>query len=133
MPKEFINPSTISTPTGYTHVVSARGARMIYISGQIALDRQGNLVGAGDLRAQAKQVFENLKAALAAGGATFADVVKLNTYIVNYTPAHRGIIREVRSRYVSKEHPPVSTLVGVQALVGPDWLIEIEAMAVLPG
>ena len=129
MPKEFINPPEISTPTGYTHVVSARGAQMIYISGQIAMDRQGNLISPGDLRAQATQVFENLKAALAAAGATFADVVKLNTYIVNYTPAHRGILREVRSQYISGDHPPASTLIGVQALAVEGLLIEIEAVA----
>src|SRR5436309_14232395 len=112
MPKEFINPPAISTPTGYTHVVSARGQRMIYVSGQVAVDRQGNLIGAGDLRAQAQQVFENVKAALSAAGVSFADVVKLNTYIVNYTSVHRALIREVRDQYVSKEHPPASTLVG---------------------
>jgi enamine deaminase RidA (YjgF/YER057c/UK114 family) len=130
MPKEFINPPAISTPTGYTHAVSARGQRIIYISGQVAVDRQGNLVGPGDLRAQAQQVFENVKAALSAAGVTFADVVKLNTYIVNYTPANRAVIREVREQYVDKEHPPASTLVGVQALAVEGLLIEIEAVAI---
>src|SRR5438105_297642 len=99
MPKEFMNPPAIAAPSGYTHVVSARGQRIIYISGQVAIDRQGNLIGPGDLRAQAQQVFENLKAALSAAGAAFVDVVKLNMYIVNYTSAYRAVLREVREQY----------------------------------
>src|SRR5438105_678132 len=98
MPKEFLNPPAMATPSGYTHVVSTRGQQIIYISGQIAFDRQGNLVGAGDLRAQAQQVYQNIKAALSAASVSFADVVKLNTYIVNYKPADRAILREVRDQ-----------------------------------
>src|SRR5512142_1499745 len=75
------NPPTLSTPTGYTHVVEVSGpAKTIYISGQIALDRNGNLVGGADMKAQAEQVFKNLEAALAAAGAKFSDVVKMNSY-----------------------------------------------------
>ena len=130
MSREFINPPEISAPIGYTHVVRARGSEMIYLSGQVAFDRAGNLVGRGDLRAQAEQVFENLKAGLAAAGATFADVVKMTMFIVNYTPESRASIREVRQRYLSAEHPPASTLVGVQALAVDGLLIEIELVAV---
>lgn len=129
MPADFINPATIATPMGYTHVVSTRGQRTIYISGQVAMDRSGNLVGAGDLRAQATQVFENLKNALAAAGAGFSDVVKLTMFLVNYKPELRAIIREVRGQYITG-NPPASTLVGVQALAVEGWLIEIEAVAV---
>ena len=129
MPKEYINPPAISTPMGYTHVVSTRGQRTIYISGQVAMDRNGNLVGAGDLHAQATQVFENLKNALAAAGANFSDIVKLTMFLVNYKPELRAIIREVRSQYITG-NPPASTLVGVQALAVEGWLIEIEAVAV---
>jgi len=129
MPAEFINPSTIAAPMGYTHVVSTRGQRTIYISGQVAMDRSGNLVGAGDLRAQATQVFENLKNALAAADASFSDVVKLTMFLVNYKPELRIIVREVRGQYIGG-NPPASTLVGVQALAVEGWLIEIEAIAV---
>ena len=131
MPKEFINPSALSAPTGYTHVVRASGSRTIYIAGQIAFDRDGNLVGKGDLRLQAGQVFENLKAALAAVGATFDDVVKMTTYVVNYKPEYRPLLREVRSQYLNSEHPPANTLVGVQSLALSDLLIEVEAIAVV--
>jgi enamine deaminase RidA (YjgF/YER057c/UK114 family) len=82
-------------------------------------------------QAQTEQAFHNVSLALAAVGATFRDVVKTSLFVVGLKPEHVPIIREVRSRYVSPEHPPASTLVGVSALVGPDWLIEIEAIAVI--
>jgi enamine deaminase RidA (YjgF/YER057c/UK114 family) len=128
--KLHLNPPSLSKPTGYTHVVAARGQRLIYISGQIAFDQSGQLIGPGDLRAQTVQVYENLKSALAAAGATFADVVKLNTYVVNYKPEYRPVLGEVRSRYVDGNRPPASTLVGVSALAMDGLLIEIEAVAV---
>jgi enamine deaminase RidA (YjgF/YER057c/UK114 family) len=128
----FLNPDTLSKPPGYTHVVDMAGpARIIYIAGQLALDRGGKIVGAGDFRAQAIQVFENLKSALAAVGASFDDVVKINNYVLDIT--HRPIFREVRDLYVNKAAPPASTLVGVTALAYPEALIEIEAIALLPG
>ena len=83
------------------------------------------------MKAQTEQAFHNISLALAAVGATFRDVVKTSLFVVGLKPEHVPIIREVRSRYVSAEHPPASTLVGVSALVGPDWLIEIEAVAVI--
>jgi len=131
MPKEFIQPQGLNKPAAYTHVVAARSSQTIFISGQVAVDETGQLVGRGDLRAQAEQVFANLKTALAAVGATFADVVKLTTYIVNYTPEQRAVLGDVRRRYLNSERPPASTLVGVQALALPEFLIEIEAIAVV--
>ena len=104
---------------------------MIFVSGQVALNKQLEVVGKGDLRAQTTQVFENLKVALVAAGATFADVVKMNIYVPNYKPTDVPVIREVRSKYVSKEKPPAATLVGVQALVREDFLIEIEVIAMI--
>jgi len=115
MEKQFLNPKDLNVPTGFTHVVTANQGKMIFVSGQVALNKQGEVIGKGDLRAQATQVFENLKVALAAAGATFAEVVKMNTYVVNYKPADVTVLREVRSKYVSKEKPPASTLVGVQS------------------
>ena len=129
--KTFPTSPDLSVPRGYSHVVSVSGSRTVYVSGQIAIDKDGNVVGPGDLRAQATQVFTNLKAALAAAGATFADVVKQNTYLVNMKPADLPILREVRSQFFAQENPPASTLVGVTALAMEGLLIEVEAIAVL--
>jgi len=124
------NPPTLSTPTGYTHVVEANGAaKTVYISGQIALDQSGNLVGGGDMKAQAEQVFKNLQAALASAGATFDNVVKMNTYTTDMSQVQA--IRDVRSRYFTKT-TPASTLVQVVRLARPDLLLEIEVVASVP-
>jgi enamine deaminase RidA (YjgF/YER057c/UK114 family) len=129
---ERINPAGINTPVGYTHVVKATGGTTVYISGQVAADAGGNVVGAGDLAAQTRQVLTNLKTALAAAGGGFGDVVKMTTFIVNYTPEMRAAYRTVRGEFVTGDLP-ASTLVGVQALAAPDYLIEIEAIAVIGG
>lgn len=129
---EYLNPPQLCPTFGWTHVASVTGGKTIYVSGQVSINERGEVVGKGDMRAQTDQAFRNIALALAAAGATFRDVVKTNLYVVGLRPEHVPIIREVRSRYVSSEHPPVSTLVGVSALVGPDWLIEIEAVAVVP-
>jgi len=128
---DFINPPDLSPTFGWTHVVSVKGGRTIYISGQVAVDRHGQVVGKDDLKAQTELAFENVLRGLKAAGATFNDVLKTTLYVVGLRPEHIPIIREVRSRYVSATHPPASTLVGVSALVGADWLIEIEAVAVI--
>jgi len=129
--KQFVNPKDLNAPTSYTHVVTVNQGKMIFVSGQVALNKQGDIVGKGDLRAQTTQVFENLKTALAAVGATFSDVVKVNTYVVNYKPTDVAIIRELRSKYLPKDKPPASTLVGVQSLAREDFLIEVEVIAAI--
>jgi len=126
-----IRPKGLSNSPTYTHVVAARGAETVYISGQVALDANGNTVGAGDLAAQTDQVMRNLQTALAAAGATFGDVVKITTFVVGYNPHDRATIASIRSQYLPADNPPASTLVGVAALASPDWLIEIEAVAVI--
>jgi reactive intermediate/imine deaminase len=126
----FINPPTMTKPSGYTHVVEVTRGKMIYIAGQVALDRSGNLVGRGDFRAQTQQVFENLKAALEASGASFRDVIKLNSYVVDMSQVQA--LRDIRDKYVNTESPPASTTVGVQRLVREELLVEIEAIAVVP-
>ncbi len=132
MDKKFINPPTLSTPTGYTHVVTIEGGgKLIYISGQVALDKSGAVVGKSDFAAQCRQVHDNLVAALAAAGAKPADVVKINTYVVDYKAEHRAIIREIRGPLFGKENPPASTLVGVQALALPEFMLEVEVVAVV--
>jgi 2-iminobutanoate/2-iminopropanoate deaminase len=126
------NPDGVAKPVGtYCHAVRVEttDAIWIYISGQIANDLEGNLVGPGDLRAQTRQVFENLKAILEANGATFADVVKIGTYAT--TLDDFAGVREVRGEYL-KAKPPASTAVQVVALVVPDALIEIDLVAVVP-
>src|SRR5215510_4925096 len=125
----FINPETLAKPPSYTHVVEVVGAcRNIHISGQLGIDRDGNIVG--DFRAQAVQVFENLKDALASVGATFADVVKLNSYLADI--ADLPLLREVRVRYLNDKALPASTTLAVSGFARPGALLEIEAVAVLP-
>lgn len=123
-------------PTGllqnpaYSQVVVASGTRTVYIAGQVALDEHGTIVGAGDLSAQTTQVMKNIGLALAAANARFSDVVKITTYVVGYRPEHRAIIGKARSPFFADMPPPASTLVGVSALAAPEWLIEIEAIAI---
>ena len=126
------NPDTVAAPMGtYSQAVRVEtgDAVWIHVSGQIAIDREGTLVGPGDLRAQTRQVFENLKAILEANGATFGDAVKIGTYLT--TLDDLAAMREVRSEYLTSE-PPASTAVQVVALVVPDALIEIDLVAVVP-
>jgi enamine deaminase RidA (YjgF/YER057c/UK114 family) len=125
----FINPAAMHHPTGYTHVVEVTAGRPVYIAGQVALDSTGALVGPGDIRAQARQVFDNLKAALQAVGAGFEEVVKLNYYLLDAT--HLPVVREVRDEYVNTQQPPASTAVEVRRLFRDDLLIEVEAIAII--
>ena len=115
----------------FSQVVASAGARTIYTAGQVSIDERGTLVGPGDLAAQTVQVMRNIGLALAAAGATHADIVKITTYVVNYKPEHRAVIGQARAPFFSNGAPPASTLVGVAALAHPDWLIEIEAIAVV--
>jgi 2-iminobutanoate/2-iminopropanoate deaminase len=127
----YLNPEALSKPPGYTHVVEVTGpGRIVYIAGQLGLDRSGKLVGGpGDCRAQVEQAFENLKGALAATGATLADVVKINSYLTDM--AHLSTFREVRNKYLNLSAPPASTLVAISELAVQGAMFEIEAIAVL--
>lgn len=120
-------PAGLAAGTGYSHVVAASG-RIVAVAGQVALDAEGALVGAGDLRAQAVQVFENLGRALAAVGASFADVVKLTVYCTDI--AVLPLVREIRDRYIDTARAPASTAVQVVALFRPEFLLEVDALAV---
>src|SRR6266404_5997675 len=132
MEKKFINPDTIHTPRGYTHVVALQGGRMLFVSGQVAIDKDGQIVGKGDLKVQAHKAAENLVAALKGAGASLADVIKMNTYVVNYKQDDYRAINDMRREFFPKENPPASTLIGVAALAVDGLLIEIEAVAALP-
>ena len=122
-------PEGVAPGNGYTHVVMGTG-RLIALSGQVAFDENGDLVGPGDPAAQARQVFENLRRCLAAAGAGFDDVVKLTYFVtdVAYLPA----VRAVRDQYIDVERRPASTAVQVVALIRPELLLEVEAFAILP-
>ena len=128
MANRYINPPTLARPMGYTHVVEASGARTFYIAGQVALDDSGNIVGEGDMGAQARQVFENLHTALRAVGASFKDVVKLTYFIVDMSQMQA--VREARDQYIQPEYLPASTAVEVRRLAREEFLLEIEAVAV---
>lgn len=130
----FLNPDKIAPPAGngYSHVVEVTGpGRIIYVAGQLGLDRAGELAGGvGDFRAQAAQAFENLKAALAAVGAGFENVVKINNYLVDI--GHLAELREVRNSYLNMTAPPASTTIAISGLARDGALFEVEAIAVLP-
>lgn len=132
-PVRIFNPDTMAKPTaGYSHVAKVSGGKIVFIAGQVAQDRNGNLVGKDDFRAQVQQVFENLKAAVEAAGGDFTNVVKLNYYCAeNVDPAQIPVVREIRDKYVNTANPPTSTFVVVKRLVRPEWLIEVEAVAVV--
>ena len=125
----FMNPEAIAKPGGYSHVVEVTGpGRIVYMAGQLGVKPDGKI--AGDFRAQTVQAFENLKAALAAVGATFNDVVKVNNYLVDI-PTNIAIYREVRDKYVNTSQPPASTTIGVPALARDGALFEVEAIVML--
>jgi enamine deaminase RidA (YjgF/YER057c/UK114 family) len=128
---EYLKPKGLAISPAYSHVAIASGARTIYIAGQVSIDEKGAIVGAGDLAAQTEQVMRNIERCLVAAGATFEHVVKITTFVVNYTPELRAIIAKARSPFFADRPPPASSLVGVSALAAPEWMIEIEAIAVV--
>lgn len=126
------SPATLSKPMGYSHVAEVANGKIVYIAGQVALDREGQQVAQGDFRGQVRQVFANLNEAVKAAGGSFADVVKLNYYCVDRVDRSQlTAVREERDQYVNTQAPPVSTFVFVRDLVRPEWLIEVEAVAVI--
>ncbi|HWZ34194.1 MAG TPA: RidA family protein [Bryobacteraceae bacterium] len=134
MPSDFriFNPAELHKPMGYSHIAEITSGKLIYIAGQVAIDPSGKIVGDGDFRAQVKQVFANLAAALKAVGVDFHHVVKFNCYCVEKVdPEQMAIFREIRDLHVNTAHPPTSTFVYVSRLVRPEWLIEVEAVAVV--
>lgn len=128
------DPTRIPAPDGvapaaqYTHVVTGTG-RLVAVSGQLALDEDGELVGAGDAGAQARQVFENLRRCPAAAGATFDDVVKLTCFVTDM--AHMPAVRAARAEHMGDDRLPAASAVQVAGLVRPEFLVEIEALAVV--
>jgi enamine deaminase RidA (YjgF/YER057c/UK114 family) len=127
---EHPRPEGLLHNSGFSQVVVASGTRTIHTAGQVSIDEHGAPVGVGDLAAQTAQAMRNVGLALAAAGASYADIVKITTYVVGYKPEHRVIIGKARAPFFANQTPPASTLVGVTALAMPEWLIEIEAVAV---
>jgi enamine deaminase RidA (YjgF/YER057c/UK114 family) len=119
-------PEGVAAGRGYSHVVTGRG-RLVVVSGQVAQDEYGELVGPGDAEVQARQVFENLRRCLAEVGAGFGDVVKLGFFVLDV--AHLPAVRAARDAVIDTTHPPASTAVQVTALFAPGYLIEAEAWA----
>jgi 2-iminobutanoate/2-iminopropanoate deaminase len=126
------SPAQLPTPVGYSHIAEITGGKLIYIAGQVAMDASGKLVGEGDYPAQLRQVFANLNTALEAAGASFRNVVKLNYFIVESIDRSQFFAyREIRDRYVDTGHPPVATVIRVSGLFLPEFLVEIDAIAVI--
>jgi enamine deaminase RidA (YjgF/YER057c/UK114 family) len=130
MSVELINPDGLSEPGTYTHVAIGRGSRIVYISGQVAFDDEGNLAGEGNHILQAEQAYRNLATAIEAAGGTVEDVVKLTIFVVGHRPDLVEPLRAARTA-VFGEHRPASTFLGVEKLIYPRLLIEVEAVAVL--
>jgi enamine deaminase RidA (YjgF/YER057c/UK114 family) len=130
MSLELINPEELPTPESYTQVVVATGSRLVFVAGQAADDGRGNLVGAGDLAAQARQAFANVGRSLAAAGARPDQVTKITIYVVHHRPEYLPDISGARIA-VFGDHKPADTLVGVETLAEPGYLIEVEAIAVV--
>jgi reactive intermediate/imine deaminase len=129
MKKEVIVSEKLSKPLGiYSQAVKAEGSRLLFISGMTARDKNGKIVGRGDMKAQTRQVLENIKAVLDQAGATFDQIVKVTVFVTDMGRFQE--IHEVRAQYFKKDYP-ASTMVQVSGLVSPEMLIEIEAVAVL--
>jgi enamine deaminase RidA (YjgF/YER057c/UK114 family) len=130
MTLELVNPEELPTPESYTQVVVATGSRLVFVAGQVADDAQGNLVAPGDLAAQSRQAFANVGRALAAAGAGPEQVARITIYVVGHRPEYLPVISEARIA-VFGDHKPADTIVGVETLAEPGYVIEVEAIAVV--
>jgi enamine deaminase RidA (YjgF/YER057c/UK114 family) len=131
--KEYVNPNSLfpSVPHGFSQVVIATGRKMVFISGQTAWDARKNIVGGDSVLEQARQAFRNLEKAMEAAGGTIKDIVALRIYVVDYQAESGTAVGTALREFFSPENPPASTWIGVSALAVPEFLIEIEATAVL--
>lgn len=132
MTLRLINPDDLPPPVGYTHVAVATGSRLVFVAGQEPEDEDGNLIGPGDLALQARQVFANVGRALAAGGARPDQVAKITIFVVRLRREALPVIEAARVALFG-DHKPADSLVGVETLSRPEYLIEVEAIAVLDG
>jgi enamine deaminase RidA (YjgF/YER057c/UK114 family) len=128
MPRQIVNPPGVSKPQGYSHAVKKTGTP-VFLSGQVALDADGKLVGAGDVAAQVEQVFQNVRTVVEACGGTIDDIVKITVYVTD--AAHRPAVAAARARQFPEGRYPASTYLVVSALAIPELLVEIEAVAMI--
>ena len=128
---EHLRPPGLFASPMFSQVTTVNGGKLIFVSGQVSWDGKGKVMFPGDLRAQTRQTFENMKLALAAAGAGIDNVLKFNIYVVNLDREKWKIVGEERAKYINPEQAPASTMVGVPGLVLEDLLIEIEAVAVV--
>lgn len=131
MKREAINPDSVypSAQYGFSHAIKADGGTLVHCAGQVAWDKNYNIVGAGDVGAQAHQAMNNLKQVLAAAGASPSNVVRIRTYVVNHRPEYLQPIGAAIAQFFGDTTPSANTLIGVQSLALPEFLIEIEATA----
>lgn len=133
MPKQHLNPETLfpSLPIGFSQAVVAEGGRTVYLSGQTAWDANKQIVGGNDLGEQTRQALRNVQLAVEAAGGTLADVVSLRLYVVNPQPGDMNPVGVALREFFPADKPPASTWLGVASLAMPEFLIEIEAIAVI--
>ena len=133
MPKQYLNPETLfpSLPIGFSQAVVSQGSKTVYLSGQTAWDANKQIVGGNDLGEQTRQSLRNVQLGVEAAGGTLADVVSLRIYIVSPKPGDTGPVGEALREFFSADKPPASTWIGVMSLAMPEFLIEIEAIAVI--
>lgn len=130
MHRNTINPPELAVPAGhYSHGVIVETSRTLYVAGQVALDSDGNLVGPGDPIAQTNQVFENIRSVVTAAGGRIEDIAKTSVFLVDL--AHRSAVGGVRRSFFAGE-PPANTLLVVDSLASPEYLVEVEAIVPLP-
>lgn len=127
----FQQPASLAKPNGFSHTARVTGGTTLYVSGQVAYDSAGAVVGEGDLAAQTRQVYRNIELALQAEGASMADLVKTVLFVRDLDPAKARVIREARAPFLRPDGPPASTMVGVSSLARPELLLEVEAIAVV--
>lgn len=133
MRAEKINPSGLydSVRYGFSHAARQRGGSVLHLAGQVAWDKDGKLIGAGDLGAQTRQALANIRAVLAAAGASPADILGLRTYVVNHSPDKLGPVLGEIAQFYGEATPAPNTFIGVSTLALPEFLIEIEATAIV--
>jgi 2-iminobutanoate/2-iminopropanoate deaminase len=128
----YVTAPNLAPPPGYSHAVVVEHGKIVYLSGAVSADAHGDVVGRGDFRAQATQAFENLRAELSAAGVTTTNLVKLNYFVVGLDHDKVLALRDVRDKFLDRDHLPASTLIGAVALARDEYLIEIEGVAVVP-
>ncbi len=133
MSRRALNPDDMynAVQYGFSHATMSTGGTMVHCAGQVAWDDDGNLVGPGDLSAQAAQVFRNLTKILATAGATPADVVRMRTYVVDNSPDKLMPIGRAIASFYGDATPAANTWIGVQSLALPEFLLEVEVTAVI--